>query len=203
MKNRWYSLFLAWWWSKNERGSMRNDGYAFHRWHPAPCSPFCWLAIDPFALDRVTHSVQGRSSTDTCVTWGWATFFFFFFPRHTQVNVPFCHTMPSNLQTEQLAFSANYLLTVVSSRKACSQAPPCSLLSFFFFFLNAAANPAPVMAEAACTLAFIKQPWHVTLPDSKENTQKYTHGHTQGARRWGNTVDHLGKVSSVCIKVRF
>lgn len=60
-----------------------------------------------------------------------------------------------------------------------------SLLStlIFFFFLNAAANPAPVMAEAACTLAFIKQPWHVTLPDSKENTQKYTHGHTQGARR--------------------
>lgn len=67
---------------------------------------------------------------------GGLLFFFFFFPRHTQVNVPFCHTMPSNLQTEQLAFSANYLLTVVSSRKACSQAPPCSLLSFFFFFLT-------------------------------------------------------------------
>ena len=67
------------------------------------------------------------------------------------------------------------------TRKAWSEAPPCSPALPY-----TQADPASVMAGGGCTLAFTKQPWHASLPDSTSPPSLETD--RQAELSWEQTV---------------
>lgn len=183
-----------------------------HWWHQALYSPPVYLIIedrDHITLDSVTHSERGRSMRHCMVTdviwedygqytvrWLW-----YFLLLHTRCSI-FWHVVtkiPEELLSCPAGYTSELLLAAAwrsgrgsvcldshlsvflrYTRKAWSEAPPCSLLSFTH------RQTQLLLWQGGCTLAFTKQPWHASLPDSTSPPSLETD--RQAELSWEQTV---------------